>query len=147
MAIHVTSEIGQLRKVLLHRPGKELEHLVPDELSRLLFDDIPYLKVAQQEHDYFANILRENGSEVVYLEDLLAETLKGRKELRKSFIRDFVQEGGPVAQRYKEELTELLMSIPDEKELVLKTMAGVTINELPMRPEVLYQRFKEEGLL
>ena len=56
MAIHVTSEIGQLKKVLLHRPGKELEHLVPDELSRLLFDDIPYLKVAQQEHDFFADI-------------------------------------------------------------------------------------------
>ena len=136
MAIHVTSEIGQLRKVLLHRPGKELEHLVPDELSRLLFDDIPYLKVAQQEHDYFADILRNNGAEVVYLEDLVAETLKGRNELRKSFIRDFVQEGGPVAQRYKEELTELLMSIPDEKELVLKTMAGVTINELPPRGEL-----------
>ena len=136
MAIHVTSEIGQLRKVLLHRPGKELEHLVPDELSRLLFDDIPYLKVAQQEHDFFADILRKNGAEVVYLEDLVAETLKGRNELRKSFIRDFVQESGPVAQRYKEELTDLLMNISDEKELVLKTMAGVTINELPPRSEL-----------
>lgn len=136
MAIHVTSEIGQLKKVLLHRPGRELEHLVPEELSRLLFDDIPYLKVAQQEHDYFADILRENGCEVVYLEDLLAQTLKGRAELRKQFVRDFIREGGPAAQRYAAELTQLLMGISDEKEMVLKTMAGVTINELPQRSEL-----------
>ena len=49
MAICVNSEIGRLKKVLLHRPGKELEHLVPGELERLLFDDIPYLRLAQQE--------------------------------------------------------------------------------------------------
>ena len=46
--IHNTSEIGQLRKVLLHRPGQELENLMPEYLERLLFDDIPYLKEAQQ---------------------------------------------------------------------------------------------------
>lgn len=130
MAIHVTSEIGQLKKVLLHRPGKELEHLVPDELSRLLFDDIPYLKVAQQEHDFFANILRQNGTEVLYLEDLMAETLRQSDELRARFIAEFIQEGGPVAQRYRRELTDLLMGIGDERELVLKTMAGVSIGEL-----------------
>ena len=44
MPVHVTSEIGPLKKVMLHRPGKELEQLVPRELERLLFDDIPYLK-------------------------------------------------------------------------------------------------------
>ena len=44
MPIHVTNEIGKLKKVMLHRPGEELEHLVPEELERLLFDDIPYLK-------------------------------------------------------------------------------------------------------
>ncbi len=130
MAIHVTSEIGQLKKVLLHRPGKELEHLVPDELSRLLFDDIPYLKVAQQEHDYFADILRKNGTEVVYLEDLVAETLCQSDELKAQFVSDFIHEGGSVAQRYKKELTELLMNYGDTREMVLKTMAGVTLSEL-----------------
>ena len=68
--MQVFSEIGQLKKVLLHRPGKELEHLVPEELERLLFDDIPYLKTAQEEHDAFARTLKEQGAEVVYLEDL-----------------------------------------------------------------------------
>ena len=130
MAIHVTSEIGQLKKVLLHRPGKELEHLVPDELSRLLFDDIPYLKVAQQEHDFFADILRKHGSEVVYLEDLVAETLRQDDALKAKFIAQFIEEGGSIAQRYKKELTELLLGIEDEREMVLKTMAGVTLSEI-----------------
>ncbi len=130
MAINVTSEIGQLKKVLLHRPGKELEHLVPDELSRLLFDDIPYLKVAQQEHDFFANILRKNGAEVLYLEDLVADTLRQSSALKAQFIAQFIEEGGSIAQRYKNELMELLFGIEDEREMVLKTMAGVTISEL-----------------
>ena len=61
--IHNFSEIGKLNKVLLHRPGKELEALTPATLERLLFDDVPYLKIAQQEHDNFARVLRENGVE------------------------------------------------------------------------------------
>ena len=52
--IHNFSEIGKLNKVLLHRPGKELEALTPATLERLLFDDVPYLKIAQEEHDNFA---------------------------------------------------------------------------------------------
>ena len=57
--LHVPSEIGKLRKVCLHRPGDELLNLPPDELERLLFDDVPFLEVAQQEHDTFAQILRD----------------------------------------------------------------------------------------
>ena len=64
MPIYVKSEIAPLKRVMLHRPGQELEHLTPGTLDRLLFDDIPYLEVAQQEHDRFAQVLRENGSEV-----------------------------------------------------------------------------------
>ena len=55
--IDVKSEIGPLKKVLLHRPGNELLNLTPDNLGRLLFDDIPFLPVAQKEHDEFAHIL------------------------------------------------------------------------------------------
>ena len=65
-AIDVTSEIKPLKEVLLHRPGKELLNLTPDTLERLLFDDIPYLEVAQKEHDEFANILKENGAKEIY---------------------------------------------------------------------------------
>ena len=87
--IHVTSEIKTLKKVLLHRPGEELLNLTPDTLGELLFDDIPDLYEAQVEHDRFAKILRDNGVEVVYLEDFT-----------------------------------------NNKELVLKTMAGITFREI-----------------
>ena len=73
--IHVFSEIGKLKKVMLHRPGKEIENLVPDSLERLLFDDIPFLEDAQKEHDDFAQALRDEGVEVLYLETLAAESL------------------------------------------------------------------------
>ena len=80
--IHVTSEIGPLKKVLFHRPGNELLNLTPDTLSRLLFDDIPYLPDAIKEHDEFADALRANGVEVVYLENLMADVLDLSDEIR-----------------------------------------------------------------
>lgn len=60
-AIRVWSEIGKLRRVMLHRPGEELLNLMPDHLDRLLFDDIPYLRLAREEHDRFAQLLGEQG--------------------------------------------------------------------------------------
>ena len=130
MPINVTSEIGKLKKVMLHRPGVELEHLVPGELERLLFDDIPYLKTARSEHDLFAKILRDNGAEVVYLENLMAEVLKQKPYLKEIFIRQFIQEGGSTANKFSAQLFDFLMNIEDEKELVLKVMSGVGMNEL-----------------
>lgn len=130
MAIEVKSEIGKLKRVMLHRPGRELEHLVPGELERLLFDDIPYLKAAQQEHDAFAALLRENGVDVVYLEDLMAQALRANPEAKEGFVRQFIMEGGNLARRFQEQLEELFLEIGDEKELVMKTMAGVAIGEV-----------------
>ena len=74
-AINNYSEIAPLKTVLLHRPGNEYLNLTPNTLQRLLFDDIPYLKIAKQEHDAFAEALRNEGVEVVYLVDLVAEAL------------------------------------------------------------------------
>ena len=90
--IHVTSEIKSLKKVLVHRPGKELLNLTPDTLERLLFDDIPFLEDAQKEHDEFVQILRDNGVEVVYLEDLMAEVLDENPEVKSGFLRQFIYE-------------------------------------------------------
>ena len=106
MPVCVRSEIGALRKVLLQRPGKELEHLSPNTMEELLFDDIPYLYGAQQEHDCFAQILREQGVEVVYLEDLTAEVLRLYPELRAPFIRDVIMQAGGSAIGYRAALTE-----------------------------------------
>ncbi|SHG94126.1 arginine deiminase [Anaerosphaera aminiphila DSM 21120] len=128
--INVTSEIKPLKKVLLHRPGRELLNLTPDTLERLLFDDIPFLKVAQEEHDAFADILRNEGVEVVYLEDLMAETLEQNQGLREQFLKQFIEEAGIHSERYQKILFDHLNAIKDNKELVLKTMEGVNLNEL-----------------
>lgn len=128
--INVKSEIMPLKRVLLHRPGNELLNLTPDSLQRLLFDDIPYLMRAREEHDEFARILRMNGVEVVYLEDLMTEVLDLKPELREKFIKQFVYEAGIKTPKYKNSVIEFLMGYSDNKELVLKTMEGININEL-----------------
>ncbi|EOS70565.1 arginine deiminase [Lachnospiraceae bacterium MD308] len=133
MAIQVKSEIGKLKKVMLHRPGKELEHLVPGDLERLLFDDIPYLRTAQNEHDLFAGIMRGEGVEVVYLEDLTADVLRGNEELKRQFVEQFIAEGEVADEKMKEYLASYLMEIRDEKELVLKLMSGVRVGELEVK--------------
>ena len=132
MPIQVYSEIAPLRRVLLHRPGQELEHLVPGSLERLLFDDTPYLKGAQAEHDRFAQVLRDNGVEVVYLSKLTAEALSQDKALKEAFIRDFTQKSGSVAHRYERELQAYLGSIEDVHEMVLQTMAGIPFSDLAL---------------
>ena len=131
MPICVQSEIGPLKKVLLHRPGKELEYLVPGELERLLFDDIPYLAVARREHDTFARILREQGAEVVYLEELMAQTLRAVPGLREQFVRQFLSESGGTAGRYADELYEMLTAERDDLALVERTMTGISASDLP----------------
>jgi arginine deiminase len=69
------SEVGTLQTVMLHRPGNELKRLTPRNNDRLLFDGIPWVSRAQEEHDAFAEALRGRGVEVLYLTDLLTETL------------------------------------------------------------------------
>ena len=128
--INVKSEIMPLKKVLLHRPGNELLNLTPDSLGRLLFDDIPYLQRAREEHDEFARILNMNGVEVVYLEDLMTEVLDMHPELKEKFIKQYVFEAGVKTPKYKNSVIEFLMGYTDNKELVLKTMEGININEL-----------------
>jgi arginine deiminase len=71
----VSTEVGRLRTVLLHRPGNELKRLTPRNNDTLLFDGLPWVDRAQEEHDGFAETLRSRGVEVLYLRDLLIETL------------------------------------------------------------------------
>ncbi len=129
-AINVRSEIGPLKKVLLHRPGNELLNLTPDSLSRLLFDDIPFLPDAQAEHDEFARALKENGIEVVYLEDLMASVLELSDDIEDKFIRQFIYEAGITTPKYKNLVYSYLKSFNNKKELVLKTMEGIKLEEI-----------------
>ena len=128
MPICVRSETGTLEQVLLHRPGAELEQLVPGELERLLFDDIPYLQAAQQEHDAFAEMLRHNGTQVLYLEELMTQTLAADPQVRRRFVRQFIEEGGRIARHFQPALYEYLTALADD-ELVRRTMTGVSMEE------------------
>ncbi|MBU5676082.1 arginine deiminase [Alkaliphilus sp. MSJ-5] len=88
--LNITSEIGKLKAVLLHRPGRELERLTPQYLQELLFDDIPWLNRMRQEHDGFAKVMTGRGADVYYYEELLEEVLKN-KDIHESFVEDLVK--------------------------------------------------------
>lgn len=130
--INVFSEIGPLKTVLLHRPGKELENLMPDYLEALLFDDIPFLSQAQKEHDYFAEVLRSKGIEVVYLEELAAESLTSN-QIREAFIHDYLNESNIKGTETRNLVYNMLASSDNNLELINKTMAGIQKIDLPER--------------
>ncbi len=75
MTFNVASEVGKLRQVIVHRPGLELSRLTPQNIAGLLFDDVMWAKKAKEEHDAFAEALRDKGVTVHYFSQLLAETL------------------------------------------------------------------------
>lgn len=125
------SEIAPLKKVLMHRPGDEFLNLTPNTLERLLFDDIPYLKIAQQEHDAYANALRAEGIEVVYLVDLAAEALEaGGRTVRKKFLEQFIAEAGVTSPKVVKHCYDFLNSIKDARDMIKKCIAGIDVSEL-----------------
>ena len=130
--LNICSEIGELRKVMLHRPGDELLNLSPDNIGRLLFDDIPFLETAQAEHDRFAQMLRDEGVEVLYLDQLVAEALAANPLARDAFIRDYVAECGIDGPGVREAVRERLEAIDDPRELVEKAITGVRADEVDL---------------
>lgn len=137
--IHNYSEIGKLRKVLLHRIGSEVDGLVPDNFERLLFDDIPYLKVAQQEHDEFARMLRENGAEVVYYTEEAAKALRD-PEVKDRFVDEMLAELNFTSLYVREEVTSYLKSMEPDA-LVEKVIAGVRKDDIEgYKPKTLAEK-------
>jgi len=125
----VTSEVGVLRTVLLHRPGGELRRLTPRNSDQLLFDGIPWVERAQQEHDLFAGVLRERGVEVLLLADLLAETIAVSGAARIQGISAAV-DARRLGHTLADELAGYLRGV-DAPELAEILMAGMTFDELP----------------
>ena len=126
--IHNYSEIGKLNRVLLHRPGREIEALTPATMERLLFDDVPYLKEAQREHDKFAQVLKENGVEVIYYENETAKALQ-KREVRAEFVDRMIELSSVESEGMKMALKEFLMSLSPEK-MVDEIIAGVRRQDL-----------------
>jgi arginine deiminase len=114
----VSTEVGRLRTVMLHRPGPELQRLTPRNNDKLLFDGIPWVSRAQEEHDRFAEALRGHGVEVLYLTELLVETLASEDARAHSIrgvtaslrlgdtLRDYLRSA--LADLGPEDLTEVL---------------------------------------
>src|SRR4051794_19847188 len=135
MTFHVDSEVGRLRQVILHKPGLELSRLTPANVEELLFDDILWAKRAREEHDAFAEALRDRGVTVHYFEVLLAETLA--VPAARDWVLDRVFTADTVGPTLVGPLRELAEGASDTRlaELliggVLKSdLAGLTANSL-----------------
>ncbi|HJF65908.1 MAG TPA: arginine deiminase [Slackia equolifaciens] len=130
--INVTSEIGALKRVVLHRPGVELANMKAVEFEKCWIHDAFYLEYAQQEHDAFAQALRDEGAEVLYMEELLAQTLDAIPEARKAFLDEYMEQAPVPDSALVPLVREKLESIRDGRELVNKALAGMRLNELEL---------------
>ncbi len=131
--LEVCSEVGNLKKVLLHRPGKEMETLTPEVLENLLFEDIPWLKKLQQEHDGFADALRNAGCEVYYYTDLLQDIL-GDTGIAAEAAEHLISTGRIPQSRLKEEIRNILVSM-NAGNLADVMISGLRKDEVPHSDE------------
>ena len=123
----VHSEVGKLRKVMVHRPDLSLQRLTPSNHDDLLFDDVLWVERAQQEHDQFVARMRERGVEVFLLSDLLAETLAASDEARQRLI-ELVASEYTVGWSLVDEIRALLAHLkPDQ--LAKHLIGGLTVAE------------------
>ncbi len=129
--LNIKSEIGELKTILLHRPGRELENLTPKWLTQLLFDDIPWLDLAQKEHDAFADVFRKSGVKVLYLTDLVVESIKYSEDIKNQFISQFIDEATVTSETLKLKLEDYLKSFDSITDMVSATMAGIRKYDLP----------------
>jgi len=122
------SEVGTLRVVILHRPGAELQRLTPRNNDKLLFDGLPWVSRAQEEHDAFADLLRSRGVEVLLMSDLLTEALNSGAARIQGIAAavDARRLGLPLAQ----ELSAYLRGL-EPADLAHVLTAGMTFTELP----------------
>jgi arginine deiminase len=132
--LYVGSEVGVLRRVILHRPDLELKRLTPHNKDALLFDDVLWVRRARQEHDAFADALADRGVEVLYLERLLAEVLATESVRAEVLERtlDAVDLGPSLTGQVREWLASV-----DAFELADRLIGGITYDELPFRSEAL----------
>jgi arginine deiminase len=126
---NVASEVGRLRKVLVHRPGLSLQRLTPSNASRLLFDDVLWVRKAGEQHDEFVQVLRDNDVEVFLLHELLAETLEHSLEARVQILDAVVHEltvGVALADELRSHLMEMTARL-----LARHLIGGLAKSEIP----------------
>lgn len=126
-AFGVFSEVGKLRKVLVHRPDLSLQRLTPSNHDDLLFDDVLWVERAQWEHDQFTAVLRERGVEVLYLGDLLSQALAASSEARRLIIEEVATEY-TIGWALVDEIRQFLWNLPPE-DLARHLIGGLTAGE------------------
>ncbi|MAZ39136.1 MAG: arginine deiminase [Legionellales bacterium] len=136
---YVGSEIGQLRRVILHRPELSLERLTPSNCEGLLFDDVLRVEKAGKEHDYFAQVLRDNQVEVLLLRNLLAETLENAEA--KKWVLDRQCTKYRLGSTLAEELRSYLLTLSGI-ELAENLLGGITVSEFKNQYPSMTQAMK-----
>jgi arginine deiminase len=124
----IRSEVGRLRTVLVHRPGEELRRITPSTKDELLFDELLWVEHAQQEHDAFTDLLRAQGVEVLYVEELLAEVVAADRDRAKEIV-DLHVTGSTCGPQALPRVRELLLG-SEPRELADHLIAGVTLEEV-----------------
>jgi arginine deiminase len=122
------SEVGRLRTVLVHRPGRALERMTPHNREEFLFDDLVWVERAQREHDDFVTVLRDRGVEVLYLHDMLVETLDISAEARYHIVARAVS-AYTVGPSLVRDLREYLVGLPAER-LADALIGGLLLSEI-----------------
>ena len=128
MRLNVTSEIGRLKSVLVHLPGREIDLMVPPMMAQLLFDDILYGQVAREEHRRFQQLIRFVADDVLDLQDLLEEVLEDA-DVKEHVVRDLAKRN-----RLKRKLVARLLDMPAAAlaEILISGIASETeTGELP----------------
>ncbi len=131
----VNSEVGKLRKVIVHRPDLSLKRLTPSNHDELLFDDMLWVERAQWEHDQFVARMRERGVEVFYLLNLLGEALAASDEGRRKLINQVASEY-TVGWSLCDEVREYLWTLKPDI-LAKHLIGGMTISEMGLDLGVL----------
>lgn len=147
-SFHVDSEVGRLRRAILHRPDLELKRLTPSNRDDLLFDDVLWVKRAEEEHDGFADTLRQLGVDVIYFNTLLSETVQ-LPEAREYIMERVFDERlyGPIAL----DPVRAAVASLDSKELTETLIGGLTKREvlewIDEPPSLFFRAMADDGFL
>jgi arginine deiminase len=142
MNLKLNTEFGTLQKVIMHRPGWEIERLSPQNAIELLFEDVPYLEAMQKEHDEYTSLIKNSTDAKVYrLRQLLLDILIDNN-LKNSILKDALSRVGHT------ELSEDIVSNNSTAEIINILISGIRIDEIKKKlPGFKSKNLKENDYL
>ncbi|MGO0577850.1 arginine deiminase [Ornithinimicrobium panacihumi] len=148
MPLHVGSEVGRLRQVIVHRPGLEMNRLTPDNKEDYLFDEILWVEQAQREHDHFVEVMRERDVTVHHFDRLLQETLAVPEA--KSFVLDHSLDERHMGPLAAEELRVMFEGM-DDATLTQHLIGGMTktevLDRIPVTHSLLIEQLRDHDMV